>query len=159
MTTTMMTADLKSLDELIDELGLTTQREKDRAWEFVSAYYTSMLWSTNDESTPEGGEPLDANYEVEDIHDKSFTPHTREILAWWKKHLWDTEVIPQGHLSMDEQGGHDLWLTRNGHGAGFWDGDWPEPHATRFTNAAKALGERWVLVGDDDKLHIEGGRP
>lgn len=20
--------------------------------------------------------------------------------------------------------GHDLWLTRNGHGAGFWDGDW-----------------------------------
>jgi|TARA_R110000744_G_scaffold366338_1_gene475354 hypothetical protein len=23
-----------------------------------------------------------------------------------------------------ERIGHDFWLTRNGHGAGFWDGDW-----------------------------------
>ena len=26
--------------------------------------------------------------------------------------------------------GHDLWLNRNGHGCGFWDGDWREPAAT-----------------------------
>ena len=25
-----------------------------------------------------------------------------------------------------ERIGHDFWLTRNGHGAGFWDGDWDD---------------------------------
>jgi hypothetical protein len=29
-------------------------------------------------------------------------------------------------LSNLERFGHDFWLTRQGHGAGFWDGDWPE---------------------------------
>lgn len=36
-----------------------------------------------------------------------------------------------------ERIGHDFWLTRNGHGAGFWDGDWKffsRPHR----NAADA---------------------
>jgi len=43
--------------------------------------------------------------------------------------------------------GHDLWLTRNGHGAGFWsrdtmgtDGDL-DAVATRLTDAARDLGE------------------
>jgi len=38
------------------------------------------------------------------------------------------------------QGGHDFWLTRNGHGAGFWDrgaGDVGD----RLTVAAHAWGE------------------
>ena len=30
---------------------------------------------------------------------------------------------------VDEYAGHDFWLTRNGHGAGFWDGDWIAPVA------------------------------
>ena len=39
------------------------------------------------------------------------------------------------------QVGHDLWLTRNGHGAGFWDR--PEvygQHANLFTGMARAQG-------------------
>ena len=49
--------------------------------------------------------------------------------------------------------GHDLWLTRNGHGAGFWDrglgalGD-------RLTKASEAYGSCDVYVGDDGKLHL-----
>lgn len=50
--------------------------------------------------------------------------------------------------------GHDFWLTRNGHGAGFWDGDWPEPHATTLDEAAKAAGEVEVYLGDDGKVHL-----
>lgn len=40
-----------------------------------------------------------------------------------------------------EQVGHDLWLTRNGHGAGFWDR--PEvygQYADVFTGMARAQG-------------------
>jgi hypothetical protein len=40
-----------------------------------------------------------------------------------------------------EQAGRDFWYTRNGHGCGFWDGDWPEPAATILSDAAQAFGE------------------
>jgi hypothetical protein len=50
------------------------------------------------------------------------------------------------------QMGHDFWLTRNRHGAGFWDrglgalGD-------RLTSAAHAYGEVDLYVGDDGRLY------
>lgn len=33
-----------------------------------------------------------------------------------------------------EAAGHDFWLTRNHHGAGFWDGDWE--HGDELTKIA-----------------------
>jgi hypothetical protein len=39
--------------------------------------------------------------------------------------------------------GHDLWLTRNGHGAGFWDrpaGTYSPENAALFTRLARAMG-------------------
>lgn len=54
----------------------------------------------------------------------------------------------------DAQAGRDFWYTRNGHGCGFWDGDWPEPHATALTDAAKAFGECSPYVGDDGKVYV-----
>ena len=53
----------------------------------------------------------------------------------------------------DRQAGHDFWLTRCGHGAGFWDGDWPEPAATLLTNACKAIGNVDLYIGDDGMIH------
>lgn len=49
--------------------------------------------------------------------------------------------LPSMDCSALALAGHDFWLTRNGHGSGFWDGDWPEPHATQLTQASKAFGE------------------
>ena len=45
-----------------------------------------------------------------------------------------------------EQLGHDLWLTRNGHGTGFWDRPevYGEANATLFTRLAKAMGEHYA---------------
>lgn len=40
-----------------------------------------------------------------------------------------------------EQIGHDIWLTRNGHGAGFWDRkEIYGNHADLFTAMARAMG-------------------
>lgn len=53
-----------------------------------------------------------------------------------------------------EQAGHDLWLTRNRHGAGFWDrglhdiGEAPIPKA-------ESMGELSLVLGDDKKLYLE----
>lgn len=56
----------------------------------------------------------------------------------------------------DTTAGRDFWYTRNGHGSGFWDGDWPEPYATTLTEAAEAFGEVDVYMGDDGKVHLMG---
>jgi hypothetical protein len=50
--------------------------------------------------------------------------------------------------------GHDLWLTRNGHGAGFWDRGLGEL-GDRLTTAAHALGECSLVIGDDGKVYAE----
>lgn len=50
-------------------------------------------------------------------------------------------------------GGVDLWLTRNRHGAGFWDRDLG-PIGKRLTDAAHALGECVSYLGDDGLIHL-----
>ena len=49
--------------------------------------------------------------------------------------------------------GHDFWLTRNEHGAGFWDGDWPLT-GDSLTALSKAFGSCELYAGDDGKLYI-----
>lgn len=48
---------------------------------------------------------------------------------------------------------HDFWLTRQGHGAGFWDGDWPE-HGDALTELSNQFGEVWLYVGDDGLIYV-----
>ncbi len=56
-----------------------------------------------------------------------------------------------GHdFDVEGRAGHDFWLTRNNHGAGFWDGGWPEPMAAALTRAAEAFGECNLYFGGDD---------
>ncbi len=51
--------------------------------------------------------------------------------------------------------GHDLWLTRNGHGAGFWDGDWPENQGQILDGLAQNMGPMHAWVGDDGLIYME----
>lgn len=53
----------------------------------------------------------------------------------------------------DEQLGHDLWFTRNGHGVGFWDRPklYGAAKADVLTAMAQAMGEHdseWVEEGE-----------
>jgi hypothetical protein len=71
-----------------------------------------------------------------------------------------SETIPSGGYLWwyldgisDEQIGHDIWLTRNHHGAGFWDrglGDLGD----KLTEIAHSLGGSDAYVGDDGKVHL-----
>tara|TARA_Y100001963_G_scaffold37564_1_gene52487 strand:+ start:173 stop:550 length:378 start_codon:yes stop_codon:yes gene_type:complete len=49
---------------------------------------------------------------------------------------------------------HDFILTRNGHGAGFWDGDWSEPIATKLTELCKKFGEIEIYLSDENLLEV-----
>ena len=54
---------------------------------------------------------------------------------------------------------HDFWLTRRGHGAGFWDGDWPSPEAEALYDLAKSFGDAEVYLGDDGLVYLCGREP
>jgi hypothetical protein len=54
----------------------------------------------------------------------------------------------------DTQAGRDFWYTRNGAGAGFWDGDWPEPFAKRLDALAKSFGRSDLIASVDGQLHL-----
>lgn len=49
--------------------------------------------------------------------------------------------------------GHDFMLTRNGHGAGFWDGDYE--HGDELTKACKPYGETSMYVDAKGEIHFE----
>lgn len=42
----------------------------------------------------------------------------------------------------EAQNGHDFWLTRNHHGAGFWDRGYEREVGDQLTKAAHAYGEK-----------------
>lgn len=64
----------------------------------------------------------------------------------------DNELLVDGDAT--EQAAHDFWLTRNGHGAGFWDGDWSDEVEDKLTKLAESFGEQWPYVGDDGMIYL-----
>ena len=110
--------------------------------EFTLAYIECALWSTNDESDPSGGIPIDTNYGIEDIDSETLEIIVRDCQSFQDDNLTDI-------CDDIERAGHHFWLTRNGHGAGFWDGDWPEEIGERLTANSIAFGEVWLCVSGD----------
>jgi hypothetical protein len=119
--------------------------------DFIDGYLTCALWSSMDDSDPNtGGVPLDQNYDKDDIAPESRAKMEADCKAFLASNIDD---IPADKMS---SAGHDFWLTRNGHGAGFWDrgeGFYPEGAGRRLTDAAHVYGSCDLYIGDDGKIH------
>jgi len=111
---------------------------------FVEAYVMCALWSSVDEE----GLPLDDQFDIEDIAPESLIEMTRDCEAFQESEGADLERAGE-----DSQNGQDFWLTRNGHGAGFWDRGYGEV-GRRLTEAAHVWGSSNLYIGYDGKLHI-----
>jgi hypothetical protein len=119
----------------------------------VLAYIEAAMWSSTDDE----GEPLDGLYEVYDLADDT-NAAIHELVQEWLDLLDDDEVDWRSGWS-PEQLGHDLWLTRNRHGAGYWDryyagDDLRSRVGHELTLRAHRLGESDMYVGDDGKLYV-----
>jgi len=115
---------------------------------FLDGYLECMLWSSNDESDESGGEPLDKNYSVSDLSDSALKGAIEDCNAFIKK----AEKFMDATNADDGQHGHDFWLTRNGHGAGFWDRGYGAA-GDKLSEIAKTFGECHPYVGDDKKIY------
>jgi hypothetical protein len=123
---------------------------------FFNAYVDCALWSSMDESDECGGEPMDANYLPNDIHPETQQEMRNDCEKFLQENAEDIEKYP-GPGNLLDHAGHDFWLTRNWHGAGFWDGDWePEEDpelGDRLTKASEWFGNYHLYVGDDGWIY------
>ncbi len=120
--------------------------------EFTKAYIEAALWSSNDDD----GEPLDSNYYPADIAPPTLKRMIADCKKFQKENAADLATWPGGKYSAEEMGGHDFFLTRAGHGSGFWDGDWPKAAGKRLTEAASKFGNPELYIGDDGLIYQMG---
>lgn len=100
------------------------------------------LYSTD--TGEDGQPPVDA-----DLSDETLADLRADCRSFWRRYGCFVDASDMS----PEQAGHDFWLTRNGHGAGFWDGDWPEPYAEMLTKGSKCYGEFETYLGDDGLIY------
>lgn len=120
---------------------------------FFDAYVTAALWSSMDESTPQGGEPMDSNYTKQDIESYTLEKMQDDCMRFILDNRDELGRAMDYKIGYDfPRAGHDFWLTRNGHGTGFWDRDLGEIGGN-LTEGAQAMGEYNLYVGDDGKIY------
>jgi len=116
--------------------------------DFILGYIECALWATLDESDESGGNPLDKNYGITDLSEDCLQQITQDCQSFREANVED---IAESELA-DSSAGHDFFLTRNGHGAGFWDRGLGEV-GVRLTAACKPYGSMDLYLGDDNKIH------
>lgn len=124
---------------------------------FYAGYIAAALWSTYDDN----GTPLDVNFCAADIADESLEimiTDCDEFLATIAANGISREMLAGLYNPTDGDdplnwAGHDFWLTRNGHGTGFWDRGFDVDISDELTDCAQRSGEVWIEVGDDGRLY------
>lgn len=117
---------------------------------FVDAYTECLLWSEVDcdeEGNSRGNfDEIDAELSDEALADirsdcRDFCDSAADLLR-------ESE-------QSEAQAGHDFCLTRNGHGAGFWDRGLG-PVGDALTDACRPYGTQGLYLGDDGRIYTHG---
>jgi hypothetical protein len=109
----------------------------------LNSYIETALWS----STDDDGEALDGVYSRDDLADETVNQMRSDCEDFLQSNGTTIEGLDASRV------GHDFWLTRNRHGAGFWDGDYAEPVGKALTDASHVYGEVNLYVGDDGLIY------
>lgn len=110
--------------------------------EVVAGFTACALWLTTDEDGEHD------TYDAGDLSPEAVT-RIREHCADFvrlSRNLWRSAGMS------DDDAGHNLYLTQNGHGAGFWDRGLGEL-GEQLTRACEPYGSFYLYAGDDGKLY------
>ena len=97
---------------------------------------------------------LDDHYDWEDLTDEAYESMKSDVNRFFDSLEIQGLLEDANEHNNDEHIAHDFWLTRNGHGAGFWDGDYEEELGEKLTELAKAYGECNLCVNCDGQVEI-----
>jgi len=106
-------------------------------------YLFCALWSSVDFDNEDT--PLDEDYSIDDIDaetEKQLKEEFEDLCEYASSLI---EQLPSWYDS--GQLGHDFWLTRNGHGVGFWDRGLGKL-GEELTEASKTYGSLDLYVSD-----------
>lgn len=108
------------------------------------SYLETALWSSHDYDGE--SECMDADYSFEDFAPEALRQAARTVLEF--------ETLSDGLILESDTAhlGHDLWLTQNHHGAGFWDGDYSD--GDTLTELAHRFAETDCYAGDDGRVYF-----
>ena len=125
------------------------------------AFLITLLWSSSDDE----GEPLDREYSISDIDDPDNA--IDRVLCQFKSMVEADPVLINLENIVELTGNdydriaHDLCLTINHHGAGFWDGDYSPDRigssliGDRLTEISHSFTEIGLYANNSDRLSIE----
>ena len=108
---------------------------------FTAAAIAALIWTETgiDSDIPEGAA----------LARETFADLAADCRSWWRR--FGCYVGPAGMDS--ESAGQAFLLTRNEHGAGFWDGRANETYSETLTAGAHAYGPFVCYLGDDGLLY------
>lgn len=117
--------------------------------EAFQSYLDTLLWSSSDNDGNSYGDYI----EPSDLDESEIETQWYQCYGFIKANSEAIfHLVEEGHTL--ERIMHDFCLTRNRHGAGFWDGDYPEPYATQLTESAHRYAEVSLHTGDDGGVYI-----
>ena len=118
------------------------QRTAEREYLCFRSYMATACWADCNEDGKEGHE----------LAYETIEKMIAEVIAFLDNEKVHNllKQLPSDYTM--EQVGHDLWLTRNGHGAGFWDRGLGEL-GDELSELATACGSSDLYVGDDDLIY------
>jgi len=118
----------------------------------TSAYLECAIWTHLDED----GNSIDHVYDIEDFEPASYDLAEHECADFIELSefvLQDTDQTVQDELCPFDLG-RNFWLSRNGHGTGFFDGPYNADTRYKLQLAAKSCGESFILETDNEELEI-----
>lgn len=126
--------------------------------QFLTAYIEAALWSSTYQMEEEGEyfSLDDGKHELAPETEEAMLHDCADFFAYCEQ--VGIDPLPEygcHQYSIAEKSGHDFWLTRNGHGAGYWDRGLGEV-GDKLTEAAKTFGEADLYVGDDGLIYQSG---
>lgn len=114
--------------------------------EFSQGYIDCALWASSDDE----GDNLD-QFSADDIDPASLADMLADCKDFQESNWDDLQEYAEVTGHPLSYAGHDFWLTRNGHGAGFWDRGAGEV-GDRLSDAAKVYGSSNLYYSEDDGM-------
>lgn len=129
---------------------------------FVKGYVEAALWADAHDDTEDEITDAHIDYGVDDLDQASLAEVRERCEDFIASNLDDLRAYGTMREYDPSQGpiaayaGHDLWLTHNRHGAGFWDRGLGEV-GERLTANAKPYGEHYAYIArETGVVYIEG---
>lgn len=111
--------------------------------ETLKSYLEAALWADSEDGNPD--------FEGKTIYDfdsLSVEQAKKDIADFMSK---ASQIAPDELASYDKSNlGHNIWLSRNGHGAGFFD-----DNNDKLQDIARNMQGKDIYVGDDGKVYIQ----